>query len=282
VDNSFDVVRKYYESDPQREWMRLIRHRFEMPVTWHFLTRYLSPGSAILDDGAGPGRYSIELAKCGHKVDLLDLSEANVEFASSIAVEKGAKLNGLHVGNAIDLSRFRDSIFDAVILFGPMYHLLEIETRKRAIEEAIRVLKNGGLLAVAFISSYSAVYDILNKDPSYLLGDWDQIVRCKKTDIFKEGKDKVFTDAYYIDPFEVEEYMSQFGLSKLSIIGAEGLTAQSQSVLAKQSEDVIQEWIRLAIELAETKGAIASSIHVVYFGKKQNSVIGELKIKSAL
>lgn len=58
---------------------------------------------------------------------------------------------------ATDLSRFPDAAFDAVLLLGPLYHLLEEEERRQAMAEAYRVLKPGGPLFAAFIPCYPAL-----------------------------------------------------------------------------------------------------------------------------
>ena len=72
--DSPDPVADYYNRDPQREWARFDRHLFEFPVTLHFLQKHLSPASRILDVGAGPGRYALELTRLGHAVELVDVS----------------------------------------------------------------------------------------------------------------------------------------------------------------------------------------------------------------
>lgn len=47
-------------------------------------------------------------------------------------------------GNALDLEAFPDAAFDAVLLMGPMYHLLEAGEGAQALAEAHRVLRPGG------------------------------------------------------------------------------------------------------------------------------------------
>ena len=53
----------------------------------------LKPNSYILDVGCGEGRNSIFLTEHGHKVDAFDLSEAGIEKAKAIAVDKGLDIN---------------------------------------------------------------------------------------------------------------------------------------------------------------------------------------------
>ena len=44
----------------------------------------------------------------------------------------------LEQGNALDLSRYKDEIFDLTLL-GPMYHLFIDNDKRTALQEAIRV-----------------------------------------------------------------------------------------------------------------------------------------------
>ena len=73
---SIDLLREYYVKDPLREWKRLVIdpfNRLEFDTTMLFLRKHLPQSGLILDAGGGPGRYTIELAKLGYGVVLLDL-----------------------------------------------------------------------------------------------------------------------------------------------------------------------------------------------------------------
>ena len=123
-------IEQFYDTDPAKEWERLARHRMEFAVSMRAIREHLPPPPAhILDIGGGPGRYSIALAKLGYDVTLLDLSKANIEFARSKAAAEGCALKDAVHGNALDLSRFADGIFDGVLLMGPLYHLIALEDR---------------------------------------------------------------------------------------------------------------------------------------------------------
>jgi S-adenosylmethionine-dependent methyltransferase len=147
-------VETYYDSHAESEWDRLDLHRMEFLTTLRAMNEFIPPRSTNLDVGAGPGRYSIELAKAGHIVTLLDLSPRNVELARQKASNQGAAIAEFVCGKALDLSRFVDSSFEVVLLVGPLYHLVEPSDRDLAINEALRVLKPNGLLFASFISRY--------------------------------------------------------------------------------------------------------------------------------
>jgi SAM-dependent methyltransferase len=145
-------VARYYDAQPEREWARLERHRTEFAVTLRALAEHLPPPPAhLLDCGGGPGRYAIELARRGYEVTLFDLSAACLRLAREKAAEAGVTLAGYEHAAAADLSRFPDEAFDAVLLVGPLYHLLAETERQRALAGAWRVLKPGGSLFAACV-----------------------------------------------------------------------------------------------------------------------------------
>ena len=80
----FRLTKKVYSENVLREWRRLIKdpfHRLEFDTTMRFLKKHLPKKGIILDAGGGPGRYSIELAKLGYDVVLLDFTPGNLELA---------------------------------------------------------------------------------------------------------------------------------------------------------------------------------------------------------
>ena len=123
------LVRDYYTDHVEKEWTRLIDdayHRLELETTLHYLKQYLPDGGHILDAGGGPGRYTIELAQRGYEMVLLDMTPANLDFARQQIIEAGVQKRVAQIteGSIVDLSRFDDDTFDAVLcLGGPLSHV---------------------------------------------------------------------------------------------------------------------------------------------------------------
>lgn len=264
------TVRDYYDHDPQREWDRFSRHPFEFPITMHFLQKYLGAGSTILDIGGGPGRYALELTRRGHIVDLFDLSPKSIDLAKRLANAEGFPARNYIVGNAADLEQLKTGSYDVVLNLGPLYHLVQEADRKSSILESIRVLRPGGLLVVGFISSFAHIYHTLNDDQSRISERPGLSQRCLISRSYTS--EEHFTDGFMIVPSEIETLMSQFPLEKLTIIGAEGVVAQSEQAIIKKGESTLNSWIELCKDIADTKEAISASIHITYFGRKTESL----------
>ena len=109
----------------------------------------------IYDIGGGYGEYSWWLASLGHNVYLYDISKKNIEMAKEMINEySGCMLKTMEVADARTIDR-PDNSADAIILFGPLYHIVEYEERQAALKECYRLLKSGGLLFTAAITRYA-------------------------------------------------------------------------------------------------------------------------------
>src|SRR5690349_14345668 len=149
VESNLDKIRAYYASFD--EWGRLDSPEGARELTHalEILADKLPPGSRVLDLGGGPGRYAIELAKRGHRVVLADLSPALVEVARQRVAEAAVTLEAFDIVHAADLGRYADQSFDAILAFGPFYHLVAEAERRQATAEIRRVLAPHGQAFIA-------------------------------------------------------------------------------------------------------------------------------------
>lgn len=124
----------------------------EFNVTTSVLNEYIKAEDKIIEIGAGTGIYSFYYASKGNEVLATDITPKHVE----IMKEKLNSFDNINfkaeVANATDLSQYEAESFDVVLCLGPMYHLTNEEDREGCINESLRILKKGGLLAVAYIN----------------------------------------------------------------------------------------------------------------------------------
>jgi ubiquinone/menaquinone biosynthesis C-methylase UbiE len=197
--------------------------RIEFARTKELLERYLPPAPArVLDVGGGPGAYAAWLTERGYTVHLIDPVPLHVEQAASLAAECESGFTAA-LGDARRLEE-PDASYDAVLLLGPLYHLVNRDERVRALAEARRVARSGGIVAAAAISRFASLLDGLR---SGYLGSpvFDSIV---DRDL-REGQHRnpseeteFFTTAYFHRPDELEEEVRDADMEVAGVFGVEG------------------------------------------------------------
>jgi ubiquinone/menaquinone biosynthesis C-methylase UbiE len=139
--------------------------------TQAILARHLPPPPAvILDVGGAAGVYAFPLSQQGYAVHLIDPVELHLEQARSRASGSGVTLASIGRGDARRLE-VPDGSVDAVLLLGPLYHLVERSDRLQALREARRVIKRRGVLFAAAVSRFASFIDGLSRgffaDPAF-------------------------------------------------------------------------------------------------------------------
>lgn len=127
----------------------------EFARTKEILLEELPPPPAVIYDiGGAYGEYAFFLAEHGYEVHLFDLAEEHIRLAK--ANEKAALLAAAEVADARSIPREAGSA-DTILLFGPLYHIVERDERARCLAECRRLLKPGGKLFTANITCFSTV-----------------------------------------------------------------------------------------------------------------------------
>ncbi len=267
-----DEIEAFYDRNAQNEWERLDRHRTEFALTLKTLKEHLPrPPLEGLDVGGGPGRYSIALAEDGYRMTLLDLSKRCLEFAKEKATKSGVMLKDYVHGTALDLSTFGDDGFGAVLLMGPLYHLLDEDRRRRAVREARRVLKPGGVIFASIITRYAPFRWAAKNEPGWL----EQAGRVLKTGVWRptthaaepEGRPG-FTDAYFANPEEVRQLMESEKFETLDIVSCEGIVSMIEDKINELKGAAFDAWVELNYKLSKDPGIHGSAEHLLYVGKK--------------
>lgn len=158
MDTLYDAtyMRSFYDTYGSREWDRLQRDPTAL-VNFHihryYLDRFIQPGDHVLDIGAGPGRFTIELAKLGATVVVGDLSPVQLELNRDKVREAGYEqaVMARELMDIVDLSPIADATFDAVVCYGgPLSYVFN--RADQAIGELLRVTKPNGFLFLSVMS----------------------------------------------------------------------------------------------------------------------------------
>ena len=128
---------EYYNKFNEEKRLNTKHGKVEFLTAIRYIEKYLKKGNKIIDIGAGTGKYSKYFHDLGYDVLSVELVKHNLRQIE----EKGIKCL---LGNAINLKKIEDETYDITILFGPMYHLISMEDKLKALKEAKRVTKTGG------------------------------------------------------------------------------------------------------------------------------------------
>ncbi|WP_054710418.1 class I SAM-dependent methyltransferase [Bacillus sp. JCM 19041] len=265
-----EIISYYNQFD---EWGRLEREPIEYQVNWYYIKKYLPQTGTILDNGAGPGKYSMELAKEGYHVTLADLTPRLVDIAKNKAIELNLKnqFNDLLVADARDLNMLGDEQFDASLMLGPMYHLQDEMDRIKAMNELKRVTKKEGVVFVAFMSRVRHIFtSLLHPENWKPNNSVDAINRFSENGCFNHSDKGRFTDAYYFNIEEIKPFMESYSFESLELLGSNvGAILNKDSWdywKAKGEEDKV---IKLIIDKATDPYILGISTHLLYIGRRK-------------
>ncbi len=257
-----EIVSSFYGQTDEDGRLQRSRHgQLEFRTTMSYIHRYAAGGSKVLEIGAGTGRYSAALAKEGMDVTAVELVESNLAVLRENA--KGLENLRAFQGDATDLGRFSDDSFDVTLVLGPMYHLYEAEEVNRAIDEAVRVTKPGGVMLFAFISVYAIMY------ANYLYGNWAFGQEENFTDDYRvrHFKEQLFTG---YDVTEFEELFAGKPVEWITTAGTDGLLEpleeRSDFHIPDEDFDAFAAWY---LAFAEKRELLGSTNHLLYICRKK-------------
>ena len=267
-------VEAYYERNAAREWERLERHRTEFAVTCRALDDFLPPPPGrILDVGGGPRRYAIHLTKLGYHITLLDLSQKNLDLALEKSIGEGIYLPPPVRGDALDLPKTldgeeTDNWFDAVLLMGPLYHLLRAEDRLKAIHEARRVLRPGGLIFAAFLTRFAPLRDLAVHSPAWILEHPDRFGQLLDQGLNRAHESSTFPDSYFIHPDDIVPFMALGGFRAIALLSCEGLVAGHEAAVNDLTGELWSAWVNLNYRLSQEPALRGAADHLLFVGSK--------------
>jgi ubiquinone/menaquinone biosynthesis C-methylase UbiE len=247
--------------------------RLEAERTRELMARFLLPPPAvILDVGGAEGAYALPLARAGYEVHLIDPVSTHVEAARSASARQAmAPLASAEIGDARALPA-DDGAVDVVLMLGPLYHLIDAHDRAKALLEAHRVLRSGGLLLAAGISRFASTLDGL-RTGAITDATFESIVQNDlRTGVHRnpdiQGRPEWFTLAYFHTPDELREEVRHSGFPDADVFAVEGPCA-SATINSDLDDPAARAAILRAIERVEREPSLlGASPHLLVAATK--------------
>lgn len=182
----------------------------------------MAPGTRVLDVGCGPGRHALELARRGHRVVGVDVSQTFIDIARTSAEREGLSAATFRVVDARDGAEMRavGSDFDVVICLcqGAFGVMVDDADDGAVLASIASVMRPGGMLV---LSAFNAYFSVRHHDTATF--DVDRGISHETTQVKdingQERTVSLWTGCY--TPRELRLMLERAGLSVASIYGVE-------------------------------------------------------------
>ena len=246
-------IEKHYNKHP--EDLRLLRRHgiVEFETTMHHLHRFLQPNQVILDIGAGTGRYTSALMAEGYRVKAVELVRRNIEVFL-----KREPTADVVQGDARNMPFIETGTADVTLLLGPLYHLFGDEEKLKALNEAKRVTKPGGLIFVAYlmneysILSYCFDEDRINDLMARGVVDKDFHIQSQEGELYD-----------YIRLDDINRLNEKAELERVTIFSPDGAADYMRTRLNQMNEETFARFIDYQKCISERPELIGAGSHTV-------------------
>ncbi len=268
IDDVSDIG-AFYTADPQREHSRLERHQLEYELTWRYIDHYLPAQGTILEIGAATGRYTLPLAQRGYQITAVDLSAGLLAVNRQRITDAGLAGQVRFVeADARDLSSVAVRRFDAVLIMGPLYHLIVEADRKAALCRAADRLGDGGILFSAFISRWGVLGDLLRNNPDWIEDQAEVealIASGSRSDEAPRGGFR----GYLACAAEIAPLHEALGFETLALAGVEPAISAADENYNALEGDQRRQWLDLLHRVSTEPSIVGASRHLLYVGRKK-------------
>lgn len=238
---------EYYNKHNEDKRLKTKHANIEFITAMKYIHEYIKEGYSILDVGAGTGAYSIPLRNEGYEVTAVELVKQNLKY-----IEK-ANIN-CYQGSAVNLSKFKDNSFDIVLLFGPMYHLLSMDEKIKALEEAKRVSKKYIFISYC-MNEFALIYHGFME--GYIKEDIKNIDNNFK--ILKDN-DNLYS---YVRLEDINYLKDKCNLKRVKIINQDGPTEYIKKNVNNMDDETYDLFIKYHLSTCERPELLGAGRHIL-------------------
>ena len=256
-------LKAYYENYDEDGRLTSKHGTPEFLTTVRYTEKYLKENDRIIEIGAGTGRYSHYFARKGYRVDAVELIDHNIEaFKRKTAENENITITK---GNATNLSHIADGTYDITLLLGPMYHLFTREEQEKAISEAIRITKGGGIIFAAYCGNDATIVQfcfekgMIKNEPYKSLVD---------PVTFKAGSSpKELFELYRKE--DIDALMKSFPVKRLHYVGADMYTNYMRDCVDSMDDELFETYLKYHFSVCEREDMVGISHHILDIFQKE-------------
>ncbi len=246
-------IEKHYNKHP--EDLRLLRRHgiVEFETTMHHLHRFLQTGQTMLDIGAGTGRYTSALMAEGYSVKAVELVRRNIDVFL-----KREPTADVVQGDARNMPFIPTASADVTLLLGPLYHLIGDGEKLKALNEARRVTKPGGIIFVAYLmNEYSILTYCFDEER---IGDFLARGIVDKDYHLHVQEGELYD---YVRLEDIDRLNAKAGLERVTIFSPDGAADYMRTRLNQMSDETFAHFIEYQKCISERPDLIGAGSHVV-------------------
>lgn len=247
---------KYYNKFNEEKRLDTKHGRVEYLTAMKYIHDYLKDGDKVIDIGAGTGKYSKALFDEGFDVLAIELVKYNLR-----QIEK--KNIRCVYGNATNLDKIKDNSYDITLLFGPMYHLISMEDKIKALEEAKRITKVGGYIFISYcmneyaIITHGFIDNNIKESISSGLVDSDYKITPREEDLYS-----------FVRLEDINYLKDKVCLKRVKIVSQDGPTEYIKKVINKMSEEEFDIYLDYHYHICEREELLGAGRHILDILKK--------------
>lgn len=268
-----DIIKNHFDKPTDDEWGRLDRDpigKVQFHIHNHYLQKYIKKGDRVLEIGPGPGRFTIELAKLGTKIGIVDISENQLRLNKERIQEAGFEqsIEWRKKLDILDLEGIPDNSFDSTVCYGgPLSYVLEFIDQ--ALNEVLRVTKSGGVILTSVMSCLGTYHHLLNNvfddNVNIELERFDELTRTG--DVIGDLAGKGTYQCHMYRWSEFQEVLSKHPVEILDVSAANflstGLVNEEYLIKMMNNSKKWNMFLKWELNFSKEPGAIDAGTHFI-------------------
>lgn len=272
------TTRSFYNAWGANEWDRLessFENRINYRIHRELLAEFIKPGDEVLEAGAGPGRFTIEMAQIGARITACDLSDVQLSVNREKVAQAGLSdhVTGWHQADIVDLSRFESDRYDAVVCVGSVLSCV-LDRAPDAVGELVRVCKPGGHIVISVTSRFGYVRAFLGEILKIAGASGDQLAAVDGAvttgDIVGVKADIELLTTHFFTWAELKGLLVERGCEIVAASASNFLSADSPELDAALASDpaLMEAFVRWELEACRAPGAIDGGTHIITVARR--------------